>query len=252
MSIHTLPGTMNGPVAGIVMRDLVRRVTEMAQRELFRFTAHDKTVDYKEGRDVVTTIDLAAQDIYERLLRECFPDYGIVGEERGLRIPCAPDLDIWFSVDPVDGTKALERLQSHGISTMIALIHNGVVIAAAIGDIMTGEVFYHRPGSTTVHRLARDHQVVDLLPNNKPLGDQYLLARENPLHLTPGLTALCVSNKQDKRGLFRDLEVSGGSIGCMYARLWKQEVGAILLQMSKSTPWDLMPLIGATALLNYA
>lgn len=47
------------------------------------------------------------------------------------------------------------------------------------------------------------------------------------------------------------MEVGGGSIGCAFARLWKQEVGAILSPAGTVTPWDMMPLIGATNLLGY-
>lgn len=152
---NDLPGAINGPMVGIVMRELVRRVIENAQMQRFCFETINKDNPYKSGQDIVTSVDLAAQAIYVKLLRECFPTWGIVAEEQGLRIDNSDGDDIWFTVDPVDGTKALARGQSHGISTMLSLVANGQVIAAVIGDISTDETYYHRPGSQTVHRLTR-------------------------------------------------------------------------------------------------
>ena len=37
---------------------------------------------------------------------------------------------------------------------MVALVCDGNVIAAYVGDVMTGETFGFRPGSTKVYRLS--------------------------------------------------------------------------------------------------
>jgi len=254
MTSNELPGTMNGPALGIIVRALVRRVTDMARQRLSDFAVYDKPVAGRTGQDIVTSIDLRAQEMYVALLKECFPGYGIVGEEENLRVPCTNDQDIWFTVDPIDGTKALARRQSHGIATMVSLVHKGKVVASFIGDIMTGEVFYHRPGSIQVHRqMPTDNvQVTNLEPNNRALIDQRLLLRDNPLDLPEALQRLCLTTKNCSRVMFSDIEVTGGSIGCMFARLWKQEVGGLLLLAGQTTPWDLMPLIGPCRLLEYS
>src|SRR5581483_2209379 len=112
-----------------------------------KFDAQEK-VSYKLSADFVTNVDRGAQEIYRRKLTEWFPCWGIVGEEDGLNIPYKLyDGDMYFTVDPLDGTKAFIRQQSHGIGTMIALVKNDTVIAACVGDIMTGELYYFRPQS---------------------------------------------------------------------------------------------------------
>lgn len=54
-----------------------------------------------------------------------------------------------------------------------------------------------------------------------------------------------------KGGLFKNIEVAGGSIGTHMARLWKSEVGAVLLQAGIQTPWDLTPVLGISNQLGF-
>ena len=59
----------------------------------------------------------------------------------------------FFTVDPLDGTKAFVRRQSHGVGTMVALVEQGRVVSAYVGDINTQEIYGYRPGSRAVHRI---------------------------------------------------------------------------------------------------
>ena len=101
--------------------------------------------------DVVTDADHDAHAIYLKLLRECFPGIAIIAEEEEAE---GGEPETYFTVDPLDGTKAFVRRQSHGIGTMISLVDRGQVIAAYVGDVMTQEVFGFRPGSPHVHRIS--------------------------------------------------------------------------------------------------
>ena len=42
-----------------------------------------------------------------------------------------------------------------------------------------------------------------------------------------------------------------GSIGTIFARLWKCEVGAIIYLPRPDTPWDICPIIGISGKLGY-
>ena len=78
-------------------------------RNRMNFVATEKE-SYKAGQDFVTTADREAQQIYLRTLSETFPTYGVIAEEDNLRTDCLEkDEDIYFTIDPLDGTKAFMR-----------------------------------------------------------------------------------------------------------------------------------------------
>src|SRR5690348_9870335 len=123
------------------MKEAVRRAIVAIRAQRFTFETRIKESDTPH-KDFVTTADSSAQRVFVTLLRNWFPDFGIVAEEEGLRVPCThPKHDLWFTVDPLDGTRAFMRRQSHGIGTMVALVCDGQVIAACVGDVMTSEVY---------------------------------------------------------------------------------------------------------------
>lgn len=202
--------------------------------------------------NVVTTADRAAQEIYVRMIREGFPTYGLVAEEDALSIRCTdPELvDIYFTVDPLDGTKAFRRRQSHGIGTMLSLVHKGEIIAAYVGDVMTREIYGYHPGTDKVQRLHAFSRAQPLKPQaSRKLQSQFVLLRERPEKYSP-LVRKMIAPPSDG-GLFRNIEVTGGSIGITMARLWKSEVGGLVMQTRHSTPWDVAPVAGICQRLGF-
>ena len=244
-------GKMNAHAIGIVMKEVTRRAMESVWKNRAVFEAQEKE-SYKREQDFVTTADYAAQVIFEKSLKECFPTFGIIGEENSLQIACTePGVDAWFTVDPLDGTKAFIRRQSHGVGSMLGLVYDGVIIAAVVGDVMTHEMYYYRPESSQVHRLnLRDDKYESLRINPKQtLRSQYVLLREDPrLH---SLDIQDMAQRKEDGGLFKNIEVAGGSIGTHMARLWKGEVGGVILQAGKQTPWDLVPVLGISQQLGF-
>jgi fructose-1,6-bisphosphatase/inositol monophosphatase family enzyme len=132
----------------------VRRAAEIRAQRL-TFEAHVKKGYGGSMNDVFTSADKAAQEVYLRTFMECFPGCGVIGEEDSLSIPATAPVTAYFTVDPIDGTRAFIRRQSHGITTMVALVDQGEVISAYVGDISSDEVYGYRPGSKAVHRITR-------------------------------------------------------------------------------------------------
>lgn len=248
-------GKLTGPLLGLAMREIVRRALDAIRTKRFVFEAEGKMGLGGEMNDFVTSADKEAQVIYTEALRKYFPTYGIVAEEEGLRIESSDrDFDLTFTVDPLDGTKAFMRKQSEGIGTMLSLVENGTrVIAAYVGDIMTKEIYGFRPDSEAkVYRI--DGQVgkaerltVDV---NRPLRDQYLLLREAPRKFLWAENEL-FEGEENGSGAFRDIQVIGGSIGIGMARLWKGEVGGVLMMPSAQTPWDICPVVGISEAMGF-
>lgn len=238
---------------GNFMRKAVRKAID-----IIRVESRDMKGEAKIGYggnldDIVTSGDYLAQVMYEAKIRKQFPLFGIIGEENGLRVLCKIlGHDVYFSVDSLDGTKAHWRKQSHGVGSMLALIVDGVVVAVCIGDVNTGEIFFFdatfdKPGIAHRIRFDYDHQ---LLPKtNTPLRDQYIYTRRHTLNELPWVQRFIAPKKFG--GFFRELEVSGGSIGTSIARLWKGEVGAAILDPGYKTPWDVAPVVGLCKWLGF-
>jgi fructose-1,6-bisphosphatase/inositol monophosphatase family enzyme len=236
-------GDLNGHAVGILMKEVVRRaiLTVRTERQVFEVTA--KAGYAGDMTDVFTTADSKAQAVYLRTLRECFPDFGIVAEEDGFSVDARNGCTGFFTVDPLDGTKAFIRRQSHGIGTMIALVDGGQVIAAYIGDISTQEIYGFRPGSPHVHRISEFETSQRLTHEIRPLTSQYVLLRDpEPAYGAASQTLI-------RR--FKAHQIDGGSIGIWMSRLWKREVGAVLIPPSVETPWDSAPVIGISQALGY-
>lgn len=248
-------GYVNPHIIGVLMREMVRRARVVINHERlsFNFEVSEKTVDYKKGEDFLTSADSAAQEVYLSCIKEWFPDYGIIAEEDNLSIPPKEGCHFFFTIDPLDGTKAFIRKQSQAISTMISLIHENTVIAVAIGDIMTGEIYYSRPESRRVHRIHSwfdtTEELLPALAARIQIGESYLLCREDIRVHSEKFQEITNPKKQGK--LFKGIQIESGSIGTMFARLWKGEVGGILLPKGQTTPWDFNPILGISQKLGY-
>lgn len=237
-------GPINGHVVGRVMKEAVRRATVAIRNERLVFEAHVKESYGGTMDDVFTSADRKAQDVYLRTIRECFPSCGVVAEEDALTIAPTDGCNAFFSVDPLDGTKAFVRRQSHGVGTMVALVIGTDVVSAYVGDINTEEVYGYRPGSSSVHRITRLDTFEKLVyEGGDKLSTSTALLRDPPEVYGP----------LARRSLaaFKTYESSGGSIGIWLARLWKREVAAVLMPPGWETPWDSNPIIGISKKLGY-
>ena len=113
-------------------------------------------VSSKGGIDLVTRTDLMCEDIIREELTQAFPDYEIVGEERGGE-PVA-DRPYWL-VDPICGTRPYAS-NVPLYCTNVALVEDGRVTVAAVGLGQSGEtVFADNNTATCVRRNGEDYTV---------------------------------------------------------------------------------------------
>src|SRR3989339_325735 len=202
----------NSHSIGIIMKEIVRRVANAIREERFIFEKETKTGYDGNFNDLVTSADRKAQKIYIKLLQENFPNFGIIAEEKELIIQHKTKHKIYFTVDPLDGTKAFSRRQSQGVSTMISLVIEDEIIAVFIADINTQELFGFRPCSQNIWRIYQ--------------------------------TGGC--DKAVKLEICPDL-----SIATSFSLLWKSEVGGLLLEKNYETPWDSNPVIGISKKMGF-
>lgn len=110
----------------------------------------------KGGIDLVTNTDIMIEDLIRSELTAAFPDYPIVGEERG-GSPSS-DRPYWL-VDPICGTRPYAS-DVPLYCTNIALVENDTVTLAAIGLGKNGEtVFAERGADAFVRCNGRDQQL---------------------------------------------------------------------------------------------
>jgi myo-inositol-1(or 4)-monophosphatase len=94
-------------------------------------------VSPKDGVDVVTDADVAVEDAIRAVLAEHCPSLAIVGEERGGE--ASGGAAHWL-IDPICGTRNYAS-QLPLYSTNLALVVDGRVRIAAVGDGCTGRVY---------------------------------------------------------------------------------------------------------------
>jgi fructose-1,6-bisphosphatase/inositol monophosphatase family enzyme len=242
-------GALTAHAVGTLMKEAVRRAIVAIRAHRFSFETLAKN-RVGEAPDFVTTADRAAQQVFVTLLSQWFPGFGIIAEEENLRVPCTiPGRSLWFTVDPLDGTRAFMRRQSHGIGTMISLVDGADVIAACVGDVMTSEVYAARPGDAAVHRVS-EFGIAERLEIDpaRPLAGQYLLRTQGR---GTGSAAVHALGEGDG-ALFAGVESTTGSLGIAMARLWKGEVGgAVFGPFLAASPWDLYPVVGLSQRLGF-
>jgi fructose-1,6-bisphosphatase/inositol monophosphatase family enzyme len=100
-------------------------------------------VRVKQGIDIVTAADIACEDAIRAELTRSFPDFPVVGEERGGEPRAGAP---YWLVDPICGTRCYAS-NVPLYCTNIALVENGEVTAAAIAIGRSGELLYAEKGS---------------------------------------------------------------------------------------------------------
>ena len=139
-------------------RDDLRADTRLAIEAVRRGLEHARAGDgveevtSKGGRDIVTATDVAVEDVIRRVVGER-SRRPVVGEERGGDVPS--DGSPYWLVDPICGTRNF----ASGIplyAVNLALVEDGRITAAAVGDASRDEVvFAERGGGAWV---AADHE----------------------------------------------------------------------------------------------
>ncbi|QUS41701.1 histidinol-phosphatase [Tardiphaga alba] len=103
------------------------------------------SIDNKNARDFdpVTEADRGAEAVMRRLIKQNFPQHGIVGEEFGTE---REDAEYVWVLDPIDGTKSfISGFPTWG--TLIALLHKGTPVYGMMHQPYIGERFSGDNGS---------------------------------------------------------------------------------------------------------
>jgi len=99
-------------------------------------------VETKPDRTPVTRADREAEDAIFQVIRTNFPEHALLGEETG---EYAGTADTRWIVDPIDGTRGFTRGGTFW-GPLVALEHQGVIVAGAMAMPALGEVYWAARG----------------------------------------------------------------------------------------------------------
>jgi len=117
--------------------------TEAGAKELMRFFNGTFTISNKEGiNNLVTEADHAADKAIQAVIKQAFPDHGIVSEETAELIS---ESEYKWIVDPIDGTVNF----ANGIPiccVSVGLEHKGKMLMGAVYNPILKEFFFAERG----------------------------------------------------------------------------------------------------------
>ena len=152
------------------------------------------TVRRKQQNDFVSEVDQAAEEAIISVLREAYPDHGILAEESGYRDRGA---EFQWVIDPLDGTtNFLHGNPQYCVS--IALLHKGALNQAVVFDPTRNELFTASKGvgaylNDRRIRASKTDKIEDALLGTgfpfKEIGhvDEYLVMLRNAMKTCAGV-----------------------------------------------------------------
>jgi myo-inositol-1(or 4)-monophosphatase len=127
--------------------DRLADVSGDAIRPFFRTALSVDNKNHGGAFDPVTAADRAAEQAMRAIIRETFPDHGVIGEEFGAD---RPDADHVWVLDPIDGTKSfVSGMPAWG--TLIALTRRGMPVYGMMHQPFIRERFFS-DGNTSRYR----------------------------------------------------------------------------------------------------
>jgi inositol-phosphate phosphatase/L-galactose 1-phosphate phosphatase/histidinol-phosphatase len=123
-------------------------LADAAREVTLKYFRADLEVDTKSDATPVTQADRETEARLRKMIRETFPDHGIIGEEEGPERPGASH--IWV-LDPIDGTKKFIT-GNPLFGTLIALLRDGRPILGVIDTPAEAERWLGATGHGAHHR----------------------------------------------------------------------------------------------------
>ena len=166
-------------------------------------------IETKADQSPVTAADRAGEQVIVEMLRQHFPDYGVLGEEFGAQ---PGNIDARWIIDPIDGTQNFIR----GIpffGTLIGLEQAGEITAGVVHAPAQGDLLYAAKGELAQATLL--HGSLDLM-----LRDGYW----------EGLTRLAQATRRQR------------GFGDYFAYTFVCRGQAEVMLETNIKPWDVAPL----------
>ncbi len=123
-----------------------RQAGELALNNYQQFTE----ISLKSAEQYVTQYDKQCQNIIINTKNQYYPGHGVIGEEGNegklLKIPPTDDENLWWVIDPIDGTRNF----AHGapqFTVSIGVIKDGMPLAGVVYDPVLDTMYAAEAGS---------------------------------------------------------------------------------------------------------
>jgi histidinol phosphatase-like enzyme (inositol monophosphatase family) len=123
------------------------RLADAAGEIIRRYWRKPITVEQKPDDSPVTVADREAEQALRRLIRDAYPEHGIVGEEYGVE---SGEAELVWCLDPIDGTKSFITGRPL-FGTLISLLHAGRPILGIIDQCVLRERWVGVRGQPSLH-----------------------------------------------------------------------------------------------------
>lgn len=150
-----------------VFMKLADRLADTAATIVMKHFRSDQKIDIKADESPVTGADRDAEAAMRTIIKDAFPDHGILGEEHGEE---KTDSEYVWVLDPIDGTKSFVTGKPL-FGTLIALARDGLPILGVINMPALNERW---TGATGRHTTFNDRPV-SVRPCDK-IGEAWLYA----------------------------------------------------------------------------
>jgi histidinol-phosphatase len=133
---------MNSPYIPIAIK-----AVKEAEKVILKHFQNDVEVSYKADETPVTVADKRAEEIIRKIILAEFHDHTFFGEEGG-QVNLRNHKGYTWIIDPIDGTRCFIRgIPTFG--TLLALLHDGEIIAGVSNVPAMGELMYAATGEGT-------------------------------------------------------------------------------------------------------
>lgn len=143
-----------------LLADTLYETTLEAGRKIMEIFAQDFDVTYKDDKSPVTEADQAAEKIILRDLAKVAPQIPVIAEEQASAGEIPDVADIFWLVDPLDGTKEFVR-KGTDFTVNIALIENGQPTFGIVYAPALGRMFVAKDPKTAVQMTVREGRFMD-------------------------------------------------------------------------------------------
>ncbi|MCQ2965336.1 MAG: histidinol-phosphatase [Alphaproteobacteria bacterium] len=123
------------------------QLAKIASDEILPFFRKKIIVEEKNDTSPVTQADKNAELAMRKVIKEVYPNHGIVGEEYGIE---NIDAEYVWVLDPIDGTKSFIT-GSPLFGTLIALLHNKKPVVGIINQPFTKECWKGEKGKKSLY-----------------------------------------------------------------------------------------------------
>lgn len=227
---------VNFDVLAILLRDMAEQWVFAIRWQLDTFSYQAKDNPNKIN-DQVTSADYEAQKIIVDMITKCFPQAWIIAEENNLQKPCThPTQQLYFTLDPLDGTRAYVRMQSDWIWSMIWVILDGEIIGATVADVMTKEIYMLNPSTWWVER---NHPLRALDLEYARREYMRLAMMDDPRNYNDEVGRI----SDPEWWFFSTISVTWWSIWTNVARMRKNEASSFLCRAWIPSLWDWVPVV---------